>query len=165
MPNSCVMHHHTGSTPGIMVWDDITYHSHTPLVCIAGTLYSQRYISKVLDPIVLPYLQGLATAILQQDNEPPYVTHIVQRFFINQQIELLSWPAHSPDLSPLETCGSWFLNDWPRLDPQLPHQTPFGKVWKLLGLMYPQEHIQSIFESKPRCVAAVISNNVDYSGY
>ncbi|GFX00120.1 uncharacterized protein TNCV_296091 [Trichonephila clavipes] len=38
---------------------------------IAGTLNSQQYISEVLEPAVLPYLQGLATAILQQDNERP----------------------------------------------------------------------------------------------
>ncbi|GFT45846.1 uncharacterized protein TNCV_2649711 [Trichonephila clavipes] len=29
----------------------------------------------------------------------------------------------------------------------------------------PQEHIQSLFELMPRRVAAVISNNGDYSGY
>ncbi|GFW88969.1 transposable element Tcb1 transposase [Trichonephila clavipes] len=28
----------------------------------------QRYISEVLQPVVLPYLQGFATAIFQQDN-------------------------------------------------------------------------------------------------
>ncbi|GFX67312.1 hypothetical protein TNCV_4657831 [Trichonephila clavipes] len=42
--------------------------SRTPLVRIAGTLKSQRYISEVQEPVVLPYLQGLATAIFQQDN-------------------------------------------------------------------------------------------------
>ncbi|GFW23319.1 transposable element Tcb1 transposase [Trichonephila clavipes] len=68
MLKSCVMHHHTGPTPGIMVWSCIGYHSRTPLVRIAGTLNSQRYISEVLEPLVLPYLQGLATAIFQQDN-------------------------------------------------------------------------------------------------
>ncbi|GFW61263.1 transposable element Tcb1 transposase [Trichonephila clavipes] len=50
-------------TPGIMVWGGIGYHSHTPLVRIAGTLNSQRYISEVLESVVLPYLQGLATVI------------------------------------------------------------------------------------------------------
>ncbi|GFV74407.1 transposable element Tcb1 transposase [Trichonephila clavipes] len=44
--NSCVMHHHTGPAPGIMVWGGIGYHSRTPLVRIAGTLNSQRYISE-----------------------------------------------------------------------------------------------------------------------
>ncbi|GFV57739.1 transposable element Tcb1 transposase [Trichonephila clavipes] len=77
MPNSCVMHRHTGSAPGIMVWGGIGYHSRTALVRISGTLNSQRYISEVLEPVVLPCLQGLATAIFQQDNAPPHVARIV----------------------------------------------------------------------------------------
>ncbi|GFW48468.1 transposable element Tcb1 transposase [Trichonephila clavipes] len=60
MLNSCVMHRHTGPAPSIIVWGGIGYHSRTPLVRIAGTLNSQRYISEVLEPVVLPYLQGLA---------------------------------------------------------------------------------------------------------
>ncbi|GFV30763.1 transposable element Tcb1 transposase [Trichonephila clavipes] len=72
--------------------------SHTPLVCIVGTLNSQSYISEVLEPVVLPYLQGLATAIFQKDNARPHVERIVQRFFVSHQIELLSWSARSPDL-------------------------------------------------------------------
>ncbi|GFV59102.1 transposable element Tcb1 transposase [Trichonephila clavipes] len=47
------------------------------------------YTSEVLEPVVLPYLQGLATAIFQQDNARPHVTRIVQRFFVNHQMELL----------------------------------------------------------------------------
>ncbi|GFS97482.1 hypothetical protein TNCV_4262661 [Trichonephila clavipes] len=62
MLNSCVMHHHTGPVPGIMVWGDIRYHSRTPLVRIACNFNIQRYISEVLEPVVLPYLQGLTTA-------------------------------------------------------------------------------------------------------
>ncbi|GFY26517.1 transposable element Tcb1 transposase [Trichonephila clavipes] len=68
MLNSCVMHCHTCPAPGIMVLGGIGYHSHTPLLRIASTLNSQRYISEVLEPVVLPYLQGLAAAIFQQDN-------------------------------------------------------------------------------------------------
>ncbi|GFX29075.1 hypothetical protein TNCV_2072261 [Trichonephila clavipes] len=65
MLNSGIMHHHTGPAPGIMVWGGIGYHSRTRLVRIARTLNSQRYISEVLEPVVL---QGLATAIFQQYN-------------------------------------------------------------------------------------------------
>ncbi|GFT32012.1 transposable element Tcb1 transposase [Trichonephila clavipes] len=89
MLNSCVTHHHTGPAPGIMVWSGIGYPSCTPLVRIAGTLNSQRYISEVLEPVALPYLQGLAIAIFHQDNARPHVARIVHRFFVNHQIELL----------------------------------------------------------------------------
>ncbi|UYV63867.1 K02A2.6-like [Cordylochernes scorpioides] len=68
MLNNCVMHRQTGPAPRIMVWGGIGYHSCTPLVRIAGTLNSQCYISEVLEPVFIPYLQGLPTAIFQQEN-------------------------------------------------------------------------------------------------
>ncbi|GFX95496.1 transposable element Tcb1 transposase [Trichonephila clavipes] len=86
-------------------------------VRIVGTLNSQRYISEVLEPVVLPYLQGLATAIFQQDNARPHLTRIVQRFFVNHQIELLPRPARSLDLSPIE-------NMWPIVAQRLTQITP-----------------------------------------
>ncbi|GFX40437.1 transposable element Tcb1 transposase [Trichonephila clavipes] len=55
MLNSYVMHRYSGSAPGIMVWGGIRYHSRTPLERIVGTLNSQRYISEVLELVVLPY--------------------------------------------------------------------------------------------------------------
>ncbi|GFV52366.1 transposable element Tcb1 transposase [Trichonephila clavipes] len=68
MLNSGVMYRHTGPAPGIMVWGGIGCHLRTPLVRIAGTLNSQHYVSEELKPVVLPYLQSLATTIFQQDN-------------------------------------------------------------------------------------------------
>ncbi|GFU80041.1 transposable element Tcb1 transposase [Trichonephila clavipes] len=89
MLSSCVMRRHTGPAPGIMIWGGIGYHSRTPLVRIASTLNSRRYNSEVLEPVVFPYLQGLTTAIFQQDNARPHVARIVQRIFVYHQIELL----------------------------------------------------------------------------
>ncbi|GFX45431.1 transposable element Tcb1 transposase [Trichonephila clavipes] len=95
MLNSCVMHHHTGPALGIMEWGGIGYHSRTTL--------------------------GLATAIFQQDNAQPHVARIVQRLCINPQIELLPWPARSPDLSPIE-------NMWSRVAQRLNQITPPGTI-------------------------------------
>ncbi|GFX38507.1 transposable element Tcb1 transposase [Trichonephila clavipes] len=148
-----------------MVWGGIGYHSRTPLVRIASTLNSQRYISEVLEPVVLPYLQGLVTAIFQQDNARPHVARIVQRFFVNHQIELLPWPAHSPDFSPIENMWSMVTQRLTQITP--PAVTP-DQLWQRVDVAWsavPQEHIQSLFESMPRRVAAVIFNNGGYSGY
>ncbi|GFX58531.1 transposable element Tcb1 transposase [Trichonephila clavipes] len=137
MLNSCVMHRHTGPAPGIMV----------------------------LEPVVLPYLQGLATTIFQQDNARPHVARIVQKFFVNHQIELFSWPTRSPVLSPIE-------NMWPMVAQRLTQITPPAatpdQLWQRVEAAWsavPQAHMQSLFESMPRRVAAVISNNCGYSGY
>ncbi|GFV73868.1 transposable element Tcb1 transposase [Trichonephila clavipes] len=146
-----------------MVRGGIEYHSRTPLVRIAGTLNSQRYISEVAEPVVLPYLQGLTTAIFQQDNARPHVARIVKRFFVNHQIELFPWPARSLDLSPIE-------NMWPMVAQRLTQITLLASIrdqlWQRVEAAWSAlAHIQSLFELMPRRVAAVISNNGGYTGY
>ncbi|GFW57862.1 transposable element Tcb1 transposase [Trichonephila clavipes] len=126
MLNSCVIHRHTGPALGIMVCSGIGYSSRTPLVRIAGTLNSQRYMSEVLEPVVLPYVQDLETAIFQQDNERPHVTSIIQRFFVIHQIELLPWPACSPDLSPIENIWCMVVRRLTMITP--PAATP-DQLW------------------------------------
>ncbi|GFV45896.1 transposable element Tcb1 transposase [Trichonephila clavipes] len=146
MLNSCVMHRHTGPAPGIMVWGGIGYHSHTLLVRMAGTLNSQRYISKVLEPVVLPYLQGLTTAIFQQDNARPLMARIFQRFFVNHQIDLLPWPAHSPDLSPIENMWSMVVQRLTQITPAPATPDQHRQRVEVAWSAVPQEHIQSLFE-------------------
>ncbi|UYV67930.1 hypothetical protein LAZ67_5002528 [Cordylochernes scorpioides] len=58
-----------------ILWGGIGYHSRNPLIYIAGTSNNQRYISEVLEPVVL---QGFPTAIFQQDNARPHVARIVK---------------------------------------------------------------------------------------
>ncbi|GFX76703.1 transposable element Tcb1 transposase [Trichonephila clavipes] len=108
---------------------------------------------------------GLTTAIFQQDNARPHVARIVQRFFINPQIELLPWPARSPNLSPIENMWSMVAQ---RLTQIIPPATTPDQLWQRVEAAWsavPQEHIQSLFESMPRSVTVVSSNNGGYSGY
>ncbi|GFX79165.1 transposable element Tcb1 transposase [Trichonephila clavipes] len=112
-----------------------------------------------------PDIMGLVTEIFEQDNARPHVARIVQRFFVNHQIELLPWPARSPDLSPIENMWSMVAQRFNQITPSaaIPDQ-----LWQRVEAAWsavPQEHIQSLFESMPRRVAEVISNNGGYSGY
>ncbi|GFS92460.1 transposable element Tc1 transposase [Trichonephila clavipes] len=112
-----------------------------------------------------PIIMGLVTAIFQQDNARPHGARIVQRFFVNHQIELLPWPARSPDLSPIENMWSMVAQRLTQITP--PAATP-DQLWQRVEAAWSavrQEHIQNLFESMPRLVAAMISNNGGYSGF
>ncbi|GFT82745.1 transposable element Tcb1 transposase [Trichonephila clavipes] len=79
--NCCVVHCPTHPAPGILCWSGIGFHCRTSLVRIAGTLNSQRYISEVSKPVVLPYIQRLPQAKFQQDNARTHVARNVHQFF------------------------------------------------------------------------------------
>ncbi|GFV48698.1 transposable element Tcb1 transposase [Trichonephila clavipes] len=124
------MHRHTGPAPDIMVWGDIGYYSRTPL--------------------------GLATAKFQQDNARSNVARIVQRFFINHQIELLPWPARSPDLSPIEIMCSMVAQRLTQISPPAATSDALRQRIQTAWSAVPQEHIQSLFESMPRILWLLI---------
>ncbi|GFX47197.1 transposable element Tcb1 transposase [Trichonephila clavipes] len=65
-----------------------------------GTVLSSCVMHRHTGPA--PFIMGLATAIVQQDNVRPHVARIVQWFFVNHEIELLPWPAPSPDFCSIE---------------------------------------------------------------
>ncbi|GFS82793.1 transposable element Tcb1 transposase [Trichonephila clavipes] len=76
---------------------------------------------------------------------------------------MLPWAARSPDLSPIENMGSTVAQRLTQITP--PAATP-DQLWQRVEAAWsaiPQERIQSLFESMPRRVAPVISNNSGYS--
>ncbi|GFW29519.1 transposable element Tcb1 transposase [Trichonephila clavipes] len=97
--------------------------------------------------------------MFQQDNARPHVSRIVQSLFVNHQIELLPWLAHSLEVLPIE--NMWFMVAQRLTQISRTDVTP-DQLWQRFESALsavPQEHIQSLFESMPWCVAAVISNN------
>ena len=145
-----------------MVWGAISYDSRSPLVRIRGTLTSRRYVDEVLQPVVLPYLQQLQDSIFQQDNATSH-TALVSRHAL-QNIQLLPWPAMSPDLSPIEHIWDGIGR---RLSvmPQPPSEDELWRMVQTIWASIPQDTVRTLIDSLPRRVSACIAARGGHTTY
>ena len=86
----------------LMVWGAITSNRMLDLVVIPGRLNHQIYIQDILDPVVKPYHAANPSMVFQQDNAGPHRANKVQRWFRENGIDKLNWPASSPDINIIE---------------------------------------------------------------
>ena len=94
----------------VMVWGGICGQERTPLVIVHGNLTAQRYMDNILRPVVLPFLQQQPRGVIyQHDNARAHTARIVTNFLAANNVNVLPWPARSPDMSPIEHL--WDLMD------------------------------------------------------
>ncbi|GFV64621.1 transposable element Tcb1 transposase [Trichonephila clavipes] len=148
-----------------MVWGDIAYHGGSQLLRIVGNLNSTRNINEVLQPQAIPFPQGFPGAVFQQDNARPHVAKTVKSYLDSQQVQLLPWPAHSPDMSPIEHV--WDIVGR-RLARDLRPVSLTDELWLRIQTIcnaLPQADIQNLFNSMPRRVAALIAARGDHTKF
>ena len=79
---------------------DISYISRSHLVFLQSKVNSVRYITQVVNPVLLPFnRQEDDVLFFQQDNARPCTAAAVQRAIRGVQ---LLWPAGTSNLSPIE---------------------------------------------------------------
>lgn len=87
----------------VMVWGGICLQGRTDLVPIEGNLNARRYVDEVLRPHVVPFAGAVgADFVFQQDNARPHTARYSQNFLEQEGVEVMEWPANSPDLNPIE---------------------------------------------------------------
>ena len=96
-----VVQHNRWGGPSVMVWAGISFHHRTELHFIEGNINSNRYLTEILQPVAVPLVRrhGL---VFQQDNARPHTARVCTRYLQAQNVNVLPWPAYSPDLSPIE---------------------------------------------------------------
>ncbi|GFS49180.1 transposable element Tcb2 transposase [Trichonephila clavipes] len=132
----CVIEPHSGLRPGDMLWGAISYDGRPNLLRI----------------------EGIPGVIFQQDNARPHVAKTVRDFCLAQHMQLLPWPAYSPDMSPIEYVWdlvSWRLARDPR--PAASKNEEFLLCIQAIWSSLPQADIQNLFDSMPRRIAALIA--------
>ena len=99
----CVMERDPYGAGSVMIWGGICGNQKTRLLVIRNNLTARRYIDDVLTPEVIPYLARHGPGLtFQQDNATPHTARITQNFLNVNGVNVLPWPAKSPDLNPIE---------------------------------------------------------------
>ena len=91
-----------------MVWGAMSATGVSPLCFLKGTMNSAIYL-EVLENFLVPAAEELfgdADFIFQQDLAPPHSAKTTKRWFSDDGIEVLDWPANPPDLNPKKIYGA-----------------------------------------------------------
>ena len=145
-----------------MVWGGIAYGRRTQLHIIRGNLNAIRYRDEILSFHLVPFLQQHNLTLQQAC---PHVARICTAYLQAHNIDVLPWPAFSPDLNPIEHL-------WEELDRRVRRRdNPPSSVLELEQALLqewnniPQMTVNNLIKSMTRRVQSALDANGGHTRY
>lgn len=153
---------------GIMIWGCISSEGVGKVCPLEGHVNTDKYL-QVCGPNILRSIWarwGLEhhKCIFQQDNASCHVSKKAIDWFKRERMELMKWPAQSPDLNPIEHLWADLkkrVYKRPRPPNLAVHWQNIYEEWCLT----PPETCRALVESMPRRMEAVIRASGGYTKY
>lgn len=150
----------------IMIWGAIgPYGWRSKLVRVQGHVNSQKYIQILDNSNTIQYIANVwnGNCFFQQDNAPSHVSAYTRSELVRRFRFLLTWPAKSPDLSPIEQIWSWIKRELAgktfRTEEEL-----FDAVEALWNSM-PNDFVDEFYRSfQARCIVCMQHNGESLNG-
>ena len=102
LSDNCIVEHDRFGGGSVMVWGAINYGFNSELIICQDNLNANSYINQILTPVVLPMFTQSQGLIFQPDNAPPHRARLTTNFLNQHNMQVLPWPAMSPDCNPIE---------------------------------------------------------------
>lgn len=161
----CIAEHDRFGGGSVMVWGGVSYDNRTGLVIVDNNLNANRYCNEILRPQVLPFIQRHGQhVIFQQDNARAHTARQTTLFLQQNNVNVLEWPARSPDMSPIEHL-------WDELGRRVRQRHNTDTRQQLVQALtqewqqIPQQTIRNLIRSMRRRLQACIRNNGGHTSY
>ena len=149
----------------LMLWGCMSTWGVGKLVIIDGTLTAVKYVQLLQENLFESASRmGLGTNfVFQQDNDPKHTARLTKRFFEENHIEVLPWPAQSPDLNVIEHMWAELKRRYglAKVTAKAEIISTIFQIWEDLGKEYALKLSRSMYNR----FRAVINSNGGSSGY
>lgn len=139
----------------VMVWGCFSASETGPLVRIRGHLDKFQY-REIMENTMVPYAEAHMPPdwIFQQDNDPKHTAKIVKKFFEDEGLSVMEWPAQSADLNPIEHL--WDELERRMVNVKCKNEDELFESLKREWAAITKDRITKLIESMPRRCDAVL---------